>query len=82
LFEVADNIKLLPLQIGFSAAAINIEGVTLVVVVIVKAFDVAVVVDKQLALLVNTAVITSLFANVVLLYVAALVPTFTPFFFH
>ncbi len=82
MFEVADNIKLLPLQIGFSAAAINIEGVTLVVVVIVKAFDVAVVVDKQLALLVNTAVITSLFANVVLLYVAALVPTFTPFFFH
>jgi hypothetical protein len=82
LFEVADNIKLLPLQIGFSAAAINIEGVTLVVVVIVKAFDVAVVVDKQLALLVNTAVITSLFANVVLVYVEALVPTFTPFNFH
>jgi hypothetical protein len=82
LFEVADNIKLLPLQIGFTAAAINIEGVTLVVVVIVKAFDVAVVVDKQLALLVNTAVITSLFANAVLVYVAALVPTFTPFFFH
>ena len=82
MFEVADNIKLLPLQIGFSAAAINIEGVTLVVVVIVKAFDVAVVVDKQLALLVNTAVITSLFANVVLVYVEALVPTFTPFFFH
>ena len=82
MFEVADNIKLLPLQIGFSAAAINIEGVTLVVVVIVKAFDVAVVVDKQLALLVNTAVITSLFANVVLVYVEALVPTFTPFNFH
>ena len=82
MFEVADNIKLLPLQIGFSAAAINIEGVTLVVVVIVKAFDVAVVVDKQLASLVNTAVITSLFANVVLVYVAALVPTFTPFNFH
>ena len=50
--------------------------------VIVKAFDVAVVVDKQLTLLVNTAVITSLFANVVLVYVEALVPTFTPFNFH
>ena len=76
------KVTLLPAQIVVALALILTEGVTLVVVVIVKAFDAAVVVDKQLALLVNTAVITSLFANVVLVYVAALVPTFTPFNFH
>jgi hypothetical protein len=76
------KVTLLPAQIVVALALILTEGVTLVVVVIVKAFDVAVVVDKQLALLVNTAVITSLFANVVLVYVEALVPTFTPFNFH
>jgi hypothetical protein len=79
---VAVKVTLLPAQIVVALALILTEGVTLVVVVIVKAFDVAVVVDKQLALLVNTAVITSLFANVVLVYVEALVPTFTPFNFH
>ena len=76
------KVTLLPAQIVVALALILTEGVTLVVVVIVKAFDVAVVVDKQLALLVNTAVTTSLFANVVLVYVEALVPTFTPFNFH
>ncbi len=53
------KVTLLPAQIVVALALILTEGVTLVVVVIVKAFDVAVVVDKQLALLVKSNVNTS-----------------------
>jgi hypothetical protein len=56
---VAVKVTLLPAQIVVALALILTEGVTLVVVVIVKAFDVAVVVDKQLALLVKSNVNTS-----------------------
>ena len=48
-----------PEHIVFVPAVILTEGVTLVVVVIVKVFEVAVVVDKQLALLVKSNVNTS-----------------------
>ena len=58
------------------------DGVTGDVTVIVIAEDVAVSEVTQARLLVNTHVILSLFASVLLLKVAAFEPTFTPFFFH
>jgi hypothetical protein len=59
LVGVAVKVTLLPAQIVVALALILTEGVTLVVVVIVKAFDVAVVEDKQPALLVKSNVNTS-----------------------
>ena len=53
------KVTLLPAQIVVALALILTEGVTLVVVVMVKAFDVAVVEDKQPALLVKSNVNTS-----------------------
>lgn len=58
------------------------DGVTDVLIVIVRALDVTFVVEAHNALLVISQVITSLFANTVVVKVGELVPTLLPFFFH
>jgi hypothetical protein len=59
LIAPAVKVTVEPEHIVFVPAVILTEGVTLVVVVMVKAFDVAVVEDKQPALLVKSNVNTS-----------------------
>ena len=57
-------------------------GVTVGVTVIVSVFEVAVAGEAHALLEVSTQVTASLFTKVVLVKVALLVPTFTPFTFH
>jgi hypothetical protein len=64
------------------AAAIDIEGVTLLLTVIVIALLVAVVGDAQAKLLVIKTVTTALLVNAEVVKVLELVPAFTPLTFH
>ena len=72
---------LAPEQIVLLLAAIETDGVTFEVTVIVTEFEVAVLEAKHVSLLVITAVTTSLFAMEVEVYVLPVV-TFVPFNFH
>ena len=74
----------LPVQLGFVPVvkAIETEGVTLPVLVMVIDPDVAVVVVAQAALDVITQLTTSVFARVELVNVVELIPASTPFTFH
>lgn len=71
-----------PAQTLVPEVVITIVGVALDPTVIVKLLDVADEGTAQVALLVNTAVTTSLFNKVVVAKVAELVPTLFPLTFH
>ena len=75
------KVTLLPGQIDVDDALIETEGVTEFVVMVITLL-VAVVVVVQLALEVMTTVTWSLFASVLEVNVAELVPVFTPFICH
>ena len=83
LVGVAVNVTDVPAQMvlpGF--AAIDTEGVSIGLTVIVMPLLVAVAGVAHVALLVNTHVTTSLLLRVVLEYVVLLVPTLVLFTFH
>ena len=71
-------------QLGFVPVvkAIDTEGVTVAVLLIVIPEDVAVAEVAQAAFVVITQLTTSEFANVELVNVVALVPASAPFTFH
>ena len=81
---VAVKVTDVPAQIVWlpEVIAIETDGVTDEVTVILILLLVAVAGETQLALLVITTVTISLLAKVVEVNVAALVPAFTPFIFH
>ena len=83
LAGVGVNVTEVPAQILLSASldAIVTDGVTCASTVVVIPDEVAVVVEAHKALEVNTTVTASLFASVVVVYVAA-VDTLLPFNFH
>ena len=78
------NVSELLAQVGLEplVRAMLTDGVTAGSTVIVIEFDVAVVGDAQVAVEVMTHVTTEPVANVVVVYVALLVPTLVPFTFH
>ena len=79
---MAVKVTLLPEHILVEDALIATEGVTAAVVTVI-AFDVALAVVVQVALLVITTVTTSLLFNVVVAKVAAVCPaTAVPFTIH
>ncbi len=82
LLGVAVRTKLLPLQIGFAAAVIKSDGVTLLLTVIVMVLLVALDGEAHAALLVITTETTSLLASELLANVLLLVPALIPFTFH
>ena len=75
------NIAVVPAHTLFALDAIEIEGVTEGVTVIVAAFEVTVFKPEHEFVEVNAQVTMSLFAKVVLVNVAP-VAIFTPFTFH
>ena len=80
---VAVKVTLVPEQIVVPGLAeIDTEGVTAAFTTIVIVLEVAVGVERQPALDVITQLTWSLFANALLEYVEAFVPTFVPFNFH
>ncbi len=79
---IAVKVTEVPLQIELEEAAIETLGATFELTVIVSPALVAVNGLAQVALEVNTQVITLPLAKDVLVKVAELVPTFTPLFFH
>lgn len=79
---VAVKVTAVPEQMVVAEAATATDGVTAELTVMVTAFEVALVGEAQLAVLVITQVITSPWARAALVYVALLLPTLVPFFFH
>ena len=80
---VAVNVTLVPGHIVVPGlAAMLTDGVTLAVIVIVNVLLVAVALVTHVTLLVMTTLMASLLANDASVYVALLLPTFPPFFFH
>ena len=80
---VAVKVTLVPAQIvPVGLAAMDTDGVTFGVTVIVTALDVAVVGDAQVAFEVSTQVMISPLLSDAFVYVALFVPTLLPFSFH
>jgi hypothetical protein len=81
---VAVNVKALPAQPGLNPEvnAMAMDGVTLAVMLIVIALDVAVVGLAHAAFDVITQVTTCPLVNEEVVNVALFVPAFTPFTFH
>ena len=79
---VAVKVTLTPAHIELADAAMDTDGVTGDVTVMVIEFEVAVAVVMQAALLVITTFTTLLLVKVEEEKVLLLVPAFTPFTFH
>lgn len=71
-----------PAQIAVLVAAILTDGATVPVTVIVTGADVALGVDRQVALLVRLQVTCALLVSVVVVKVVLLIPALTPFTCH